>query len=90
MTYFYLIYREICVFLRLREFNIPRKAKEDMMLSTLTNDPTQRMLPKDPMDPIENADPLEPMDIKELWLHKLKTEFVEPTLNTEVSSVTER
>ena len=50
----------------------------DMMLSTLRNEPTDKMLPKDPIDPIEKAEPLEPIDIYELVDHKLRTELVEP------------
>jgi hypothetical protein len=57
----------------------------DIMLSTLKNEPTDKMLPNDPMDPIENADPLEPMDINELVDHKLNTEFLEPMLLMEFS-----
>ena len=63
----------------------PRNARLDIMLSTLRNEPIERMLPKDPMDPIEKADPREPMDINEFVDHKLNTEFFEPTLITEFS-----
>jgi hypothetical protein len=87
MTYFYLIYREIDVFLCFFEFISPRKAILDMMLSTLKNEPTERMLPKEPIDPIENAEPLEPMLIKELCDHRLNTELVEPLLKMELLSI---
>ena len=56
-----------------------------IMLSTLRNEPTDKMLPKEPIDPIENADPREPIDINELVDHKLKTEFLEPMLLMEFS-----
>lgn len=56
-----------------------------MMLSTLRNEPTDKILPNDPMDPIENAEPLEPIDINELVDHRLKTEFLEPMLLIELS-----
>jgi hypothetical protein len=57
----------------------------DMMLNTLRNEPTDRMLPKELMDPIEKAEPLDPIDINELVDHKLKTEFLEPMLLIEFS-----
>lgn len=56
----------------------------DMMLSTLRNEPTDKMLPKDPIDPIEKAEPREPIDINELVDHKLSTELVEPMLLMEL------
>jgi hypothetical protein len=87
MTYFYLIYCEIDAYLRFFEFMSPRKARLDMMLSTLKKEPTERMLPKDPMEPMEKAEPLEPMLIKELCDHKLNTELVEPLLKMELLSV---
>jgi hypothetical protein len=55
-----------------------------MMLKTLRNEPTEKMLPKDPIDPIEKADPREPIDINELVDHRLKTEFLEPMLLMEL------
>ena len=67
-------------FRRLREAINPRNAMLDIMLSTLRNEPTDKMLPKDPIDPIEKAEPREPIDIKELVDHKLSTELVEPML----------
>jgi len=57
----------------------------DMMLNTLRNEPTDKMLPKEPIDPIENAEPLDPIDINELVDHKLSTEFFEPILLIEFS-----
>jgi len=63
----------------------PRKAILDMMLKTLRNEPTEKMLPKDPIEPIEKADPLDPIDINELVDHRLKTEFLEPMLLMEFS-----
>ena len=67
-------------FRRLREAIIPRNAMLDIMLSTLRNEPTDKMLPKDPIDPMEKAEPREPIDINELVDHKLSTELVEPML----------
>ena len=72
------------VFRRFREAINPRNAMLDMMLSTLRNEPTDKMLPKDPIDPIEKAEPLEPIDINELVDHKLSTELVEPMLLMEL------
>jgi hypothetical protein len=63
----------------------PRKAMLDMMLSTLKNEPTDKMLPKDPIEPIEKADPREPIDMNEFVDHKLRTEFLEPILLMEFS-----
>ncbi|BAU99776.1 Uncharacterized protein AUMI_112340 [Aurantimicrobium minutum] len=63
----------------------PRNARLDIMLSTLRNEPIERMLPKDPIEPIEKAEPREPMDINEFVDHKLSTEFFDPTLMTEFS-----
>lgn len=57
----------------------------DIMLSTLRKEPTEKMLPNDPMDPIEKAEPREPIDINELVDHKLRTELVEPMLLMELS-----
>ena len=72
-------------FRRFLEAISPRNAMLDMMLRTLRNDPTDKMLPNDPIDPIENAEPLEPIDINELVDHRLKTEFLEPMLLIELS-----
>lgn len=55
------------------------------MLRTLRNEPTDKMLPKDPIEPIENAEPLDPIDINELVDHRLRTEFLEPILLIEFS-----
>jgi hypothetical protein len=71
-------------FRRFREAINPRNAMLDMMLSTLRNEPTDKMLPKDPIDPIEKAEPREPIDINELVDHKLSTELVEPMLLMEL------
>lgn len=57
----------------------------DMMLSTLRNEPTDKMLPKEPIEPIEKADPFDPIDMNELVDHRLKTEFLEPMLLMEFS-----
>ena len=67
-------------FRRFREAIKPRNAMLDIMLSTLRNEPTDKMLPKDPIDPIEKAEPRDPIDINELVDHKLRTELVEPML----------
>jgi hypothetical protein len=63
----------------------PRKAMLDMMLSTLKNEPNDKMLPKDPIEPIEKADPFDPIDMKEFVDHRLRTEFFEPMLLMEFS-----
>ena len=57
----------------------------DILLSTLKNEPMERMLPKDPTEPTEKAEPREPIGINEFVDHKLSTEFFEPTLMTELS-----
>ena len=75
----------VTYFRRFLEAISPRNAMLDMMLNTLRNEPTDRMLPKEPMDPIEKAEPLDPIDINELVDHKLKTEFLEPMLLIEFS-----
>lgn len=59
----------------------PQKAKLDIMLSTLRNEPIEKILPKEPMEPTEKAEPLEPIDKIEFSDHTLNTEFVEPILN---------
>lgn len=75
----------VTYFRRFLEAMSPKKAMLDMMLKTLRNEPTDKMLPKEPMDPIEKAEPLDPIDINELVDHKLKTEFLEPMLLIEFS-----
>lgn len=56
-----------------------------MMLNTLRKEPTDKMLPNEPIDPMEKAEPREPIDINELVDHKLRTELVEPMLLMELS-----
>ena len=74
-----------CYFRRFLEAINPRNAMLDIMVSTLRKEPTDKMLPNEPIEPIENAEPLEPIDINELVDHKLKTEFLEPMLLIEFS-----
>ena len=64
---------------------MPRNATLDMMLTALTNDATERMLPNEPMDATDSADPLEPMERTEFSDHRLSTEFLEPILKIELS-----
>jgi hypothetical protein len=61
----------------------PKKAKLDMMLTALKNEPIEKMLPKDPIDPTEKADPLDPIERIEFSDHRLNTEFFDPTLRIE-------
>lgn len=75
----------VTYFRRFLEAISPKKAMLDIMLSTLRNEPTDKMLPNEPMEPIEKAEPLDPIDINELVDHKLKTEFLEPMLLIEFS-----
>jgi hypothetical protein len=64
----------------------PKKARLDMMLTTLKNEPMEKMLPKEPMEPTEKAEPLEPIERIEFSDHRLNTEFFDPTLRIEVVS----
>ena len=45
----------------------PRNESPDITLRTLTNEPIERMLPKEPTEPTEKADPVEPIDMKEFF-----------------------
>ncbi len=60
-----------------------------MMLTTLKNEPIEKMLPKEPIEPTEKADPLDPIDKIEFSDHRLNTEFVEPMLKIDPVSLAE-